>query len=169
MLLLQKKWLMQQKFSVVHLLTNLLLSQQVLFLRVVAKIPFLNAILSPMLWSTKVYGRIEWTRVSSCRTTWKTSAAPSSAVRAVVRKMHGRAPSLLSLKFPGEPGSPLDGRRKGREHRAQFPPIGARRGDVPTLVIPRLKASFNIYDLFRFNSTRKREVYLYSATGCLAG
>lgn len=57
------------------------------------------------------------------------------------------------------PGWFLDSRRKRKgAHRAQFPPIGVRRRErAPALVIPRLKASFNIYDLFRFNSTRKRE------------
>lgn len=66
-----------------------------------------------------------------------------------------------------------EGRKEGRKGLAQFPAAwrkrgsaGERRGEreremlVGTgapLVIPRLKASFNIYDLFRFNSTCKRE------------
>ena len=65
------------------------------------------------------------------------------------------------------------GKEAGRKGLAQFPArkietttttIWKRRrerdtrpwGTAATLVIPRLKASFNIYDLFRFNSTCKR-------------
>lgn len=97
----------------------------------------------------------------------------SLVVIAMIREAYlDRAPSPLSLRFPGCPRT--RGRlRKGRAHRAQFPPIGVRRsegGNAPqALVISRLKASFNIYDLFRFNSTCKREAYLYSATVWLVG
>lgn len=81
-----------------------------------------------------------------------------------------RVPSVLSLKFPWL----RPGRRKRASthiahtisaHRAPRNDRGTRPSPV---VIPRLKASFNIYDLFRFNSTRKLEAYLYSS-GWLAG
>lgn len=79
------------------------------------------------------------------------------------------APQLSTESIVIEiPGWFLDGQRERKgAHRAQFPPVGVRRERAPALVIPRLKASFNIYDLFRFNSTRKREAYLYSATARL--
>lgn len=78
------------------------------------------------------------------------------------------ASGLLSLKFPSARMPWREGRartaRNFRPSRREGEGGTRRRGRAPQpLVIPRLKASFNIYDLFRFNSTRKREAYLYSA------
>lgn len=75
-----------------------------------------------------------------------------------------------------------EGRKEGRKGLAQFPAAWRKRGGVrerereremlvgtgAPLVIPRLKASFNIYDLFRFNSTCKREHAFIFRDVCLA-
>lgn len=71
---------------------------------------------------------------------------------------------VLSLKFPDDLWMRSErGKRVSTAHN--FRPSGFDdRGMGPSpVVIPRLKASFNIYDLFRFNSTRKPEAYLYSS------
>ena len=50
-------------------------------------------------------------------------------------------------------------KREGEGNGEPSPPVGT----AATLVIPRLKASFNIYDLFRFNSTCKRsDAFIFS-------
>ena len=71
---------------------------------------------------------------------------------------------------PAIPGKRKEGkdlrnfrRRGGNATEIETEERKRRRNDEPsvgtaaTLVIPRLKASFNIYDLFRFNSTCKQQ------------
>lgn len=98
-------------------------------------------------------------------------AGSSLVVTAMVRKVYlARVLSVLSLKFPDDPPGRDQGKEKGELRAHNFRPSGFDdRGTSPSSVlIQRLKASFNIYDLFRFNSTRKLEAYLYSS-GWLAG
>jgi len=89
----------------------------------------------------------------------------------MIREAYLGAPSPLSLKFPGCPRTVEEDEERARTAR-NFRPSGSDDlgGMAPqALVIQRLKASFNIYDLFRFNSTCKREAYLYSAAAWLTG
>jgi len=114
--------------------------------------------------STKVFRSIKWLEIS--RTLHTRPTGSSLVVTALVREVYlNLSTESIVIEIPGWF---LDQRERKGAHRAQFPPIGVQRRErAPALVIPRLKASFNIYDLFRFNSTRKREAYLYSVTAWL--
>jgi len=108
--------------------------------------------------STEVFRSIK--RLGISRTVHPTE--PPLAVTAMVREVYlSLSTESIVIEIPG--WFPDDQRERKGAHRAQFPPVGVRRRErAPALVIPRLKASFNIYDLFRFNSTRKREVFVFS-------
>lgn len=116
-----------------------------------------------LLGQPKVSRKIEWSRIAPLRRPVGSSLWWSPQWYARRISVEHRVHCHWNSRVVSERGG---GWGKGA-HRAQFPSIGVRRigGNAPqALVIPRLKASFNIYDLFRFNSTCKREAYLYSAT-----
>lgn len=99
--------------------------------------------------------------------TWKTGVF-SGGHRDDTRGVSRCSTESIVIEIPGLFPGTGGGWGKGAHN---FRPSGSddRGGSAPqALVIPRLKASFNIYDLFRFNSTCKREAYLYSAAAWLA-
>ena len=105
----------------------------------------------------------------SC-TAWKTSEISSGGHHDDTQGISRSSIESIVIEIL-ELSQDTKGTRKGRTAR-NFRPSGFDdQGETApqALVIPRLKASFNIYDLFRFNSTCKREAYLYSTTVWLAG
>lgn len=98
-------------------------------------------------------------------TTWKTSGIFLGGHRDDTRGVPRSSTECIVIEIPGRFPWTSPGRRKRASSAHNFRPSGFDdRGTSPSsVVIPRLKASFNIYDLFRFNSTRKLEAYLYSS------